>query len=211
MVASGIPPHVTLASRMNTIEDKIDSIIDILNKHHDSTRHTQSKDERNAPATLSMMTDALAEMHARLVRDIVQQPISVGQLDSQNATTHEPQRLPLLQPLTKKLESFPAVRVYDMWNLWFAGSPDKGLSPFRHLKGSDFVQRRDQSSFSKAKFVVQCVVDNAGTTVTEVSKQCSTTRNELFERGYSNLCSKFPPSQRHIDLKCHTVYDLLKI
>ena len=105
MVASGIPPHVTLASRMNTIEDKIDSIIDILNKHHDSTRHTQSKDERNAPATLSMMTDALAEMHARLVRDIVQQPISVGQLDSQNATTHEPQRLPLLQPLTKKLES----------------------------------------------------------------------------------------------------------
>ncbi|KAG9415644.1 hypothetical protein AC1031_000027 [Aphanomyces cochlioides] len=46
--------------------------------------------------------------------------------------------LSLLQPRTKKLESFPTVRVYDMWNLWFAGKPDEGLPPFRHLKGNDF-------------------------------------------------------------------------
>ncbi|KAG9400650.1 hypothetical protein AC1031_010100 [Aphanomyces cochlioides] len=159
------------------------------------------------------MTDALAEMHTRLVRDIVQRLASGGQLDVhvQNETTREPQSLSLLQPRTKKLESFPTVRVYDMWNLWFAGKPDEGLPPFRHLKGNEFLQQRDQSSFFKAKFVIQCVVNSAGTTDTEVSRQCPTTRNELFERGYSLMCSQFPTSQRHIDLKCHTVYDLLTL
>ncbi|KAG9407286.1 hypothetical protein AC1031_021909 [Aphanomyces cochlioides] len=126
LVASGIPPQVALFGRMSKVETKLDSIIDMLHKQQEDVISTQVERQQSTPVTLSVLTNALTEMHARLLRDIGQQSSCQG-LSTTNTIESRPQDLvqtfALPQPMEKKIDFFPAVRVFDMWRFWFDGFP----------------------------------------------------------------------------------------
>jgi len=89
---------------------------------------------------------------------------------------------------------FPlTVNLKVIWDLWFYGNKDMRIQPYRFIKAaSDLEIKSDRAAFSKAKFVINRVIQNAqqsnlvGTGVNSICQLPKVSGDEVFNKAFVN-------------------------
>jgi hypothetical protein len=85
---------------------------------------------------------------------------------------------------------FPSCKVFDLWNIWWDGVNSAGIGPVRMLRSWDFKRPSDVTKLSKARKVIQNIIDLSPNNDFEISKLNISSRDELFQKHYLELCVK---------------------
>lgn len=106
-----------------------------------------------------------------------------------------------------------------LWDLWWSGNSVESIAPYRQIRHFDLHDRRDFGFLSKAKKVMNTLVDlcPGELTVVAVSRKNTAELDQLFEAAYLKLCNILYPGvelevldyKRVGDRKYVTVYDFL--
>jgi hypothetical protein len=115
------------------------------------------------------------------------------------------------------------IHVKALWDLWWFGNKAQRIAPYRLLKSFDFVASADKNYFSKAKNVVQALIDRATqlglTNHQSLAALDIAEMDEIFKKSFLSLVSSVgtnisapdgESSSRIGDISYLTLYDRIK-
>jgi hypothetical protein len=92
---------------------------------------------------------------------------------------------------------FPRCATNLLWDLWWSGNPAEKICPYRMIKPCDLCAA-DGVLLSKAKKVMNALLDYAGKTRIQVAQMCLHDRDELFASSFVGL---FAAATNHMVLE----------
>lgn len=73
-----------------------------------------------------------------------------------------------------------------LWNLWWIGDKNRKIPPYRFLRSFDVPKQKGM--LSKAGAVINCILEFAGLTSTQVGQMSFRRRSEVFEESFQTMC-----------------------
>jgi len=237
MIATGIPPHLTMSNELKEIALQTNDLRRELLQKCDQmpaalTETMLSKFSVNGaiPLTMADMVKLMADSMSQLREDIrisSQLNTSRSSSSSLNAAVD-----PSVDPrfitwtwggqfhMVPEGWKLPTATLKEYWNLWHYGNVGSKIRPLRYLKQIDLVNKAQVVSLSKVRKFVEAIetkgvelklLEAAGKNVKELSQEES---SAFFDVSYPALMEQLKPGSttqqgRWTELSSSTVYKLL--
>lgn len=105
----------------------------------------------------------------------------------------------------------PTVNCKSLWDLWFWGNKKLQIKALHYIDPKvDFKSRKDRGKFSKAKIVIQKIIEKSGETQSDISLLSMNEADLCFERGFKEAIAYDETSKRrYSELIFTTTYSIL--
>ena len=122
-----------------------------------------------------------------------------------------------------QLNAFNRCNTKLMWDLWWGGNPVENYAPYKRLRGFDLSSNKEGVLLSKAKTVMQKIVEHHPQCVlsaTEINTLNVRARDEYFALSFVNLYDKLNTDTGGVEMfdryrvgeiAYSTLYDAIKI
>lgn len=113
---------------------------------------------------------------------------------------------------------FPKTTVKSLWDLWFFGSKDTHIQPYKHLNGHDLKTESQKQALTRARKVIDVLQRTAvamglpGASV-ELSRKTFTESDEIYNQVMMRLLQEHFPRRvesRFDQMQYFTFYDCIK-
>lgn len=203
--ATGIPPHIVVANQIEELEAKIDeahsSIKTTLGELPSSLKSALLENfavQGVVPMTPSQLEGILREMFATYMSNNGPGESSSSSASaSASATTFELTvdefgKLwewgdPLRQHVVPQGFEFPRCNIKAIWDLWWGGDRSRRITYYRRISPGYDLPASNKQYFSKAKFVIQTMLETCNVKATAVASMTVAERDALFERSFLAL------------------------
>jgi hypothetical protein len=228
MKATGIPPHVTIQSKLKDVEHSItllqQKVQELLGKlPNELTQEMLSHFQINGavPITSQQFTTMIEQLETRLKeRDaILLRQVQTPQVTVNESPASGSNRLWTwgggLHPVPEGFE-FPTANLNTLWHLWFGGIPAQQIGPLKSLKCTD-LKKKDKSRLAKARQVIEKLVAQLpAANRTGLTSLTAASRDQLYEQAFRSffevICGgQSMASRNYGDHSYLTWYDKIRI
>eukprot|EP00602_Paraphysomonas_sp_CaronLab_P013122 CAMPEP_0185042226 /NCGR_PEP_ID=MMETSP1103-20130426/42225_1 /TAXON_ID=36769 /ORGANISM="Paraphysomonas bandaiensis, Strain Caron Lab Isolate" /LENGTH=523 /DNA_ID=CAMNT_0027582255 /DNA_START=1070 /DNA_END=2638 /DNA_ORIENTATION=+ len=208
MVATGIPPHVSVCQRLDRVESRFDTFENKMNSRFDEMPSKISDNLLNnfeingaIPLTTSFIGDAISKLRVELVNDLGgghrgrEAPFQSSEASRQQGPDIDGMTYPWgggIHPVPEGFR-FPVGNVRTLWDLWWDGQQAQGIGPYKYIKGVDLVNRKDKCNLTKFSKIMEALTATASTLgligpTRRISGMTVSERDDLFGKSYTKLC-----------------------
>ncbi|KAH9125297.1 hypothetical protein AeMF1_004059 [Aphanomyces euteiches] len=227
MRASGVPPHVALSSRQDSIEKAIDAIHQqllelpdkVCNNIIQQLHHSSFPTEQLTTTLNDSLVKLLDQVRTTLAHNQNEITPTDDQISNHEEDIHSASAFDSWSRRNTSLQrtwTCPTGRIFDVWNAWWEGVPSVDCPPIRLLAPKQFTRGCDRVNFSKLKFVMKTKMAKSRLSDNQVAKLSMSDRSNHFYVCFNEFGRAFFPTydssskRRFNDTKLSTLYDLIK-